>query len=503
MPSVCKFEGGCKKSASFGYTKVGQKRLRCADHKVEGMINCRDETRLCLDSNCTTRACFNYLGQTKLLYCDKHKKEGMKNITKKKCEKCDKVSPTYGKGEDRIPLYCSNCVKNHDIEGVICVTGNCKGENCNKYAIYGYQVGKVIYCKDHIKEDMFDVKNPKCEECTKEKINKQATFGYNSATHCVKHKSDDMIDLKHGSVLCEDCTKRATYGIKEKCPTHCAKHKTEDMTDVVSRMCFGCGKIQPNFGFLKEDGTKDNLYCKKCKENDMKNIKCSKCLGENCDKQPTYNYKRENKPVYCACCKLDGMQDVINPRCGGCELFLVRKKCNLCSYCNPNARKKTREEDVVKFLSEIGYDFDHDKIVNLSYARYRPAIKIDAGSHFIIVEVDEDQHSQYDEECEVARMYNIARSIKENLPCVFLRYNPDVFRVNGLTKRVGKEKRLEILEKTIDFHFDSENNAPTEDISVYRLFYNNNTGDYTEKYDIESKYEGLINRLQSESDDKE
>ena len=120
------------------------------------------------------------------------------------------------------------------------------------------------------------------------------------------------------------------------------------------------------------------------------------------------------------------MRDVKNKRCIKCDLFIVSRAPHLCSYCNPSKRQKTREM-TIKALLESATDLGtpiHDKPIGGECGKYRPDFLFDAATHYVVVEVDEDQHKSYDAECERIRMINILGALE--IRCVFIRYNiPD------------------------------------------------------------------------------
>jgi hypothetical protein len=137
-----------------------------------------------------------------------------------------------------------------------------------------------------------------------------------------------------------------------------------------------------------------------------------------------------------------------NMKCRSCKLFQTNYVNNyLCSYCNPNksTRLKTKELKVKKFLEENNYTFIHNKKCNLdnSCQTYYPDFLIDNGAFFIIIECDENAHSSYDKICEVIRENNICYAL--GLPCIFIRYNPDL---KGVKNKV-KEK---ILKSYIEYY---------------------------------------------------
>ena len=56
------------------------------------MVNVKDRT--CHIENCITIPCFNYLNESKSIYCNKHKLENMVNVKDKKCEALNCNIPT-------------------------------------------------------------------------------------------------------------------------------------------------------------------------------------------------------------------------------------------------------------------------------------------------------------------------------------------------------------------------------------------------------------------------
>jgi hypothetical protein len=104
--------------------------------------------------------------------------------------------------------------------------------------------------------------------------------------------------------------------------------------------------------------------------------------------------------------------------------------------------------------------FIHDKqIKNDCCLKYRPDFLFDCDTYFVILEVDEDAHESYAQECEIIRMNNI--TIGLGLPTLFIRYNPDKV---GIKK---KEKHFELL-KTLK---EKINLQKLHDPSPIYLFY--------------------------------
>lgn len=491
MPSYCQYtncinKNGKRKEATYGYSDT-KKRIYCATHKKDDMINLKKDHRKCphpdhKNDKKPIRPSFNFPGEKKGLYCQSHAEPGMVNVNNSvKCTSCKKVQPSFGLSGKK-PTHCAKCKENGMVDLVSNLCEICKRIN----ATYGFPGEKATHCKKDSLDGMIDVKNAKCVVCLEFKVHdpnykpKQPTFGFNKPTHCHKHKTNEMVDCKHSSAYCKLCPKknckRATYGkVGTTKPLYCAEHKQKNTVDVISNMCVKCKMVQGVYGYNKKE-----LFCVACKEPEMKNVMGNMC--ENCkEHQASFNFEGETKGRFCSACKDDKMDDVVNPRCKSCGIFVVNgKSSKLCSYCDPNSklRKKTKEMKIVNFLTENKFNFIHNKSVGKVCGAYRPDIKIDVGTHLVIVEVDEDQHKQYDLTCEAARMFNIYQA--EGLRCVFLRYNPDKYRDNKSTLRIPLCERLRLLKQHIKKHMKK---VPKDEVTVYRMFYDNDEGEFVQKYD--------------------
>ena len=109
------------------------------------------------------------------------------------------------------------------------------------------------------------------------------------------------------------------------------------------------------------------------------------------------------------------------------------------------------------------------------------------GSHIIIVEVDENKHTDYDCSCEHKRLMELSLDLQHR-PIVFIRFNPDDYtdthgvlvkscwRINRQTgvMQIAKTKqkewnaRIETLKQQIQYWIDH----PTEKtVEIVELFY--------------------------------
>jgi hypothetical protein len=114
---------------------------------------------------------------------------------------------------------------------------------------------------------------------------------------------------------------------------------------------------------------------------------------------------------------------------------------------------KTKELSVVEYLTTDketnSFDWRCDKQIEGGCSKKRPDLFLQLGSHVIIVEIDENQHIDYNTTCEGVRMMNIWGDIGFQ-KIVIIRFNPDSYKVNGIRYNscwTTDEKGLCILNK--------------------------------------------------------
>lgn len=477
MPSKCKHEENgkrCTKYASYG-TPGTSERLFCKIHASKGMVITRNDTRVCnhpdhKNDEKIPRASFG-LPNEKPTRCKEHLERGMMSVNlKNPCEICGTRARTHGP-ENGKPRFCKTCSDLSEKKYEDLRSGKCA--SCKKWATFGFSGKGRTHCKKHKQAGMIDLKNGKCKICVKENVAnpKQPTYGYEKPTHCKEHKTEDMKDLRHQSCLCIKCSTRASYGYMH--PTRCRKHAEFGMECLVGQMCVKCEAVQGVFAVSKGG----DLYCKKCKQKEMKNVKGKMC--DSCgEKQPVFNYQGL-KRKFCGDCKDPFMVDVVNPRCKQCKLYITLPPRKLCAICNIEcSHKKLKEQAVIDFFHKNADTLQipksrmiHNKKISLKNTNIFPDLRIYPldKSHVVIIEIDEFQHKKgdYDLPHENERMKLIAQA--EQIPCIFLRYNPDVFYVNEKKKIVPQNERLGFLLENAQKFLTKK--IFKKNIYVYKLFY--------------------------------
>jgi hypothetical protein len=184
------------------------------------MVNVKDSK--CASDGCDTVPVYNYIGESRGLYCKRHMSIGMVNVKAPKCNQdgCMK-QPAFGEPGKRQALYCSV----HKHPGMINVRcARCAHDGCMKQP--GYNVAgsrKALYCIDHRSPGMVDVVNTKCSEC-----DARAYYGELGDHHskCYAHKTATMVQHPRKQCIRQRCRSVATHrngGVR----THCSFHVEE------------------------------------------------------------------------------------------------------------------------------------------------------------------------------------------------------------------------------------------------------------------------------------
>ena len=414
---------------------------------------------MCIHPGCKTRPLFNKEGEKRPLYCSAHKLQGMVDIKNKRCihEGCNK-QPVFNVSCDTKGLYCLA----HKLQGMVDVVSKfCIHEGCNKRPTFNVSgETKRLYCSAHKLEGMVDIKNKRCihEGCNKRPLFN--VFGETTSLYCLAHKLQGMVDVEHKSCIHEGCKKIPVFNVEGQVKgLYCSAHKLQGMVDIMNKPC-------------KSDG---------------------------CKIRPTYNAEGQTKPLYCSAHKLQGMIDVVNRTCKTylCSTQVTKKYDGYCLFCymnlfpdKPVSRNyKTKEQAVVEFVKTKFPEMSWvaDKIIQNACSKRRPDLLLDLGYQVIIVEVDENQHTDYDCSCENKRIMELSQDVGHR-PIVFIRFNPDEYEKDGtnisscwgcdknglcVVKKSKKNEwtdRLHVLEETISYWVSPENTT-SKTIETIQLFY--------------------------------
>ena len=259
----------------------------------------------------------------------------------------------------------------------------------------------------------------------------------------------------------------------EKIAIRCMTCKTPTMINVRDKRC-DCGEM----AFYNVAG-QARKYCKHCKTSDMIDVVTTKCA---CGNLAVYNVAGQAKK-YCGQCKTSEMVDVINKKCKseGCETLANKKYKNYCTTCFQHLfptdpltfqiRCKTKEIAVRDFINQHFDGFVHDRPLYTSHCDCTVRRRIDhrklIGNTLLVVETDENQHKSYDAMDEEIRYDDLYMAFAGKW--VYIRFNPDKYKVKGKNKNPEIATRLEALQKELNKQIARIQNEENTDL-VERVY---------------------------------
>ena len=275
------------------------------------------------------------------------------------------------------------------------------------------------------------------KKCSETGCNKQPNYNYEGKTkglYCSEHKLDGMVNVKHKRCSETGCNIRPNYGLPGHQATRCKTHILEGMISQPKRLC----------------------YTKDCRNIAIYGI---------------------GKARNCEIHKCDTDINLIERRCISCGLLNILDGNNKCYNCDPNIYNKValaKQNRVRCYLDQhnikyISYD---KRLENGVCGNERPdfVFESDSGSHYIVLEVDENQHYGRLEECECTRMANISQSL--GLPTIFIRYNPDEFKTNNKKYNPSYNTRMKYLESIIKYTKQFTPEQLTGYCMIRKLYFN-------------------------------
>ena len=238
-----------------------------------------------------------------------------------------------------------------------------------------------------------------------------------------------------------------------------------------------CGKAQPKFGFVGGSAT----ACSQCKTGDMVDVTHKKCIC--CKARAIYGHAGQ-KPLCCAQCRSSTMFDLQSKRCEGpCGgTVVVHRSHRFCANCDTERKRVTRvrENVLANYLREkasLPWTSWNKQVAgtrDCTGKSYRPDFVWELPHLIIIKECDEGGHAAQGYSCDEKRMADLV-NVYGGLPMVYIRWNPDAYKVKGVTRRTTMKVRLqhalEELERELRRSVEDVSKLPL--IRVTRLFYDN------------------------------
>ena len=324
------------------------------------------------------------------------------------------------------------------------------------------------------------------------KITKQKCKLCSPEAYCIHGKQKHRCEECGGTGVCEHG--REKYSCKDCGGTAYCEHKKLKQSCKEcegSNICehgihkSGCRKCHGS-GICEHD--KHRTSCRECGGSafcihDKWKQHCVECSGGGI----CIHLKRKTRCKQCGgneLCKSELCENQAhNPKYNG---YCLRCCIYLCPDIEVSRNYKTKENDVVYRIKATFPNFDwvDDKRIYGGCSLRRPDLLLDLGTHIIIIEVDENKHTDYDCSCEHKRLMELSQDVGHR-PIVFIRFNPDSYTDTGgniikscwkLTKQgimsisdiKQWEERIHILQYQIQYWIDNPNEKMVE---IVELFY--------------------------------
>jgi hypothetical protein len=376
----------------------------------------------------------------------------------------------------------------------------CKFENCKTRAHYNVDgQSEALYCGVHKKENMVNVKSKTCIELNCKTIPIFNIEGQKEGLYCNLHKKENMVNVKNKTCIEPDCKTQPIYNIEgQKEALYCSVHKKENMVNVKSKTCIEANcKTIPNYNI---EGQKA-LYCSVHKKENMVDVKNKTCIEPDCKTRPTFNIEGQKEALYCSVHKKENMVNVKHKTCKThlCSIQVQEKYDGYCYFCFihmfpdlPTTKNyKTKEKIVAEYITKTfpQCTWITDKKIKDGCSKRRPDLLLDMGEQILIIEIDENQHTDYDCSCENKRLMEISQDLGHR-PIIFIRFNPDEYYIRdnkiqscwgydkkGLCKLKPKyinewNERLLVLKQQIEY-WSNPLNKTNKTLEVIQLYFDN------------------------------
>lgn len=358
----------------------------------------------------------------------------------------------------------------------------CIVDDCTISANYNVKGSPAIYCSKHANDitinqngvgnlpnQIRNVRTKLCEYKFKDGLDciKIALYGFNKKQFCLSHLEEGMYKLSKDKKCKEDgCTITPSYGMENSISEYCKSHATENMIQLYQKCIIDNCNKRARYNNINTKGSK---YCSVHKTDDMKDNTKKICIEDDCTEEAVYNVKYNNQGIYCSSHKKENMCSNKNKICkhGDCltEAYFGTRDDQR-QYCLEHAdttihfnyhnqpqeywkdienNKLNKEKKVKKFLKKNNIKFEYNKKIKNSPDGYRPDFLLSYPNHYIIIEVDENQHKRkdYTDINEQKRYQSIITNLKK--PVLFIRINTDYYWTNNNREYTKLKNKLNVL----------------------------------------------------------
>jgi len=349
----------------------------------------------------------------------------------------------------------------------------------NRAAIYAPRVGmNATRCREHAPFDWHKAMRRLCTTCGKPARNGTKWM---RATACDDHVRPGVdMPCMHTCAICQ--THMAFFGIVEGQAMFCRRCRKQYRKAIPKvAATFGVLKLVCNAGQGRDDkcdGKYHTCYaylrpfavpshglpgCKpvRCERHALPGDEMTRdlrmCIYNSCHRRSFFGV---NVATHCGAHRQPGESNVWSVDvCRVCRLTGVNSNVNsVCRECAPPALSPTdkgeREVTVVRFLRRQPHPicvFEWNApIMGLIYNSRRPDLYYEFAACRVIGEVDENGHTNYDDDDEELRIREMVTTLGVTKAIIIVRYNPDWFLMYDKWIDVDQDVRLAMLLRLIE-----------------------------------------------------
>ena len=170
---------------------------------------------------------------------------------------------------------------------------------------------------------------------------------------------------------------------------------------------------------------------------------------------------------------------------------IIKNACRNC-FRKITGHTSRVEKQMVEYIQQdislSPYIYSKDKILKGTSCdtKRRPDLMISSTEELVIVvECDEKQHQGYNPSCEMGRMDEILDELK-GCRTIFIRWNPDYCKYNGVSLSKTRDNRLiELKELILNL---IKNNWTDDYTMVYYMYYNKDNEVITNRHKFKLLY---------------
>lgn len=166
------------------------------------------------------------------------------------------------------------------------------------------------------------------------------------------------------------------------------------------------------------------------------------------------------------------MEANLKRQCRYCDLA---ETSHVCKECQDTKNKK--ETMVIRYLRkhiDTPFEYNSNRMLQGCSLR-RPDVFFELSKHCVIVEIDENQHRSYNDQCECARLNEIVNGIGGK-SVIVIRFNPDQVKHGKNKLNIPIQERLEILVNVIKQELVKD--LDHFQIQLIQMYYDDDLYDY-------------------------